>query len=70
MSIRNRYRRFEAVLERNRFLYYGLQFSVLVAVRVCYAALGAEPIGEGLRQGVVFATAFVLTTAVLRSVLD
>ena len=70
MSIRNQYRRLEAVLERNRFLYYGLLFSVLVAVRVCYAALGGEPIGESLGQDVVFATAFVLTTAVLRTVLD
>ncbi|WP_339105176.1 hypothetical protein [Haloterrigena salinisoli] len=68
MSVRNRYRRFEAYLERHRLLYYGLLFLAPVVARVCYAALGAEPIGEGFRQGVVFATAFVVTTAVLKGI--
>ncbi|WP_137290983.1 hypothetical protein [Natronorubrum halophilum] len=69
MTVWNRYRRFEAYLERHRRLSYGLLFLAPVVARVCYATLGAEPIGEGLRRGVVFATAFVFTTAVLKGIL-
>ncbi|WP_162989854.1 hypothetical protein [Natronorubrum halophilum] len=46
MTVWNRYRRFEAYLERHRLLSYGLLFLAPVVARVCYAALGAEPIGE------------------------
>ncbi|NUB90362.1 hypothetical protein HT576_04830 [Haloterrigena sp. SYSU A121-1] len=84
MSLRTRYWRVEAYLERHPVPYYGLLFlcplvtrvgyaavrSDSLVTRVGYAAVRSEPLADAARSGIVFATTFVLVTALMRSILD
>ncbi|QRV16804.1 hypothetical protein JMJ58_08040 [Haloterrigena salifodinae] len=70
MSLRNRYWRFEAYLERHPIPYYGLLFLCPHVTRVGYAAVRSEPLADAARSGIVFATTFVLVTALMRSIFD